>query len=53
MIIEGLAESKKDHGIELIGKLEVGMEELQKITEDRKRDAVIPKQKELLQYVGG
>ncbi|CAH1413015.1 unnamed protein product [Lactuca virosa] len=52
MIIEGLAESKKDHGIELIGKLEVGMEELQKIAEDRKRDAVIPKQKELLQYVG-
>lgn len=53
MIIAGLAESKKDHGIELLGKLEVGMEELQKITEDRNREAVAPKQKELLQYVGG
>ncbi|KAD0007811.1 hypothetical protein E3N88_44931 [Mikania micrantha] len=53
MIIAGLAESKKDHAIELLGKLEVGMEELQKIAEDRKRDAVAPKQKELLQYVGG
>ncbi|XP_071702159.1 peptidyl-prolyl cis-trans isomerase CYP38, chloroplastic [Rutidosis leptorrhynchoides] len=53
MIIAGLAESKKDHAIELLGKLEVGMEELQKIAEDRKREAVAPKQKELLQYVGG
>ncbi|KVI02570.1 Cyclophilin-like peptidyl-prolyl cis-trans isomerase domain-containing protein [Cynara cardunculus var. scolymus] len=53
MIIAGLAESKKDHAIELLGKLEVGMEELQKITEDRKREAIAPKQKELLQYVGG
>ncbi|KAK9052417.1 hypothetical protein SSX86_029046 [Deinandra increscens subsp. villosa] len=53
MIIAGLAESKKDHAIELLGKLEVGMEELQKIAEDKKRDAVAPKQKELLQYVGG
>ncbi|KAI7733808.1 hypothetical protein M8C21_008927 [Ambrosia artemisiifolia] len=53
MIVAGLAESKKDNGIELLGKLEVGMEELQKIAEDKKRDAVAPKQKELLQYVGG
>ncbi|GJT83118.1 peptidyl-prolyl cis-trans isomerase CYP38, chloroplastic [Tanacetum coccineum] len=53
MIIAGLAESKKDHAIELLAKLEVGMDELQKIAEDRKREAVIPKQKELLQYVGG
>ncbi|KAE8720109.1 Peptidyl-prolyl cis-trans isomerase CYP38 [Hibiscus syriacus] len=51
-IISGLAESKKDHGMELLDKLEVGMEELQQIVEDRNRDAVAPKQKELLQYVG-
>lgn len=53
MIIAGIAESKKGNAIELLGKLEVGMEELQKIAEDRKRDAVAPKQKELLSYVGG
>ena len=53
MIIAGVAESKKDHAIELLAKLEVGMDELQKIAEDRKREAVAPKQKELLQYVGG
>nr|XP_043606563.1 peptidyl-prolyl cis-trans isomerase CYP38, chloroplastic [Erigeron canadensis] len=53
MIIAGVAESKKDHAIELLGKLEFGMEELQKIAEDKKREAVAPKQKELLQYVGG
>ncbi|GJT25483.1 ribonuclease H-like domain-containing protein [Tanacetum coccineum] len=53
MIIAGLAESKKDHAIELLAKLKVGMDELQIITEDRKREAVVPKQKELLQYVGG
>ncbi|OMO69731.1 hypothetical protein COLO4_28942 [Corchorus olitorius] len=52
LIISGLAESKKDHGVELLNKLEVGMEELQQIVEDRNRDAVAPKQKELLQYVG-
>ncbi|KAK8497433.1 hypothetical protein V6N13_052979 [Hibiscus sabdariffa] len=51
-IISGLAESKKDHGVELLNKLELGMEELQQIVEDRNRDAVAPKQKELLQYVG-
>ncbi|GKA22776.1 hypothetical protein Tco_0708738 [Tanacetum coccineum] len=49
MIIAGLAESKKDHAIELLAKLEVGMNELQKITEDRKREVVVPKQKESLQ----
>ncbi|KAK1383762.1 Peptidylprolyl isomerase [Heracleum sosnowskyi] len=53
LIISGLSESKKDHGIELLAKLEVGMDELQKIVEDKKRDAVASKQKELLQYVGG
>ncbi|GKA56357.1 ALP1-like protein isoform X1 [Tanacetum coccineum] len=36
MIITELAESKKDHAIELLAKLKVGMDELQKIAEDRK-----------------
>jgi hypothetical protein len=53
LIISGLAESKKDHGVELLDKLEAGMDELQRIVEDKNRDAVAPKQKELLQYVGG
>lgn len=53
MIISGLAESRKEHGVELLDKLEVGMGELQKIIEDRNREGVSPKQKELLQYVGG
>ncbi|KAJ4824723.1 Peptidyl-prolyl cis-trans isomerase, chloroplastic [Turnera subulata] len=52
MIVGGLAESKKDHGVEMLDKLEAGMDELQKIVEDRNRDAVAPKQKELLNYVG-
>lgn len=53
LIVSGLAESKKDHGIELLGKLDAGMDELQQIVEDRNRDAVPSKQKELLNYVGG
>lgn len=53
LIIEGLAPSKKEHGVELLQKLEAGMDELQQIVEDRDRDAVAPKQKELLNYVGG
>ncbi|XP_042500851.1 peptidyl-prolyl cis-trans isomerase CYP38, chloroplastic-like isoform X2 [Macadamia integrifolia] len=53
MILSGVAESKKEHGKELLDKLEVGMEELQQIVEEQKRDDVAPKQKELLQYVGG
>ncbi|WOK99244.1 hypothetical protein Cni_G07956 [Canna indica] len=53
MILKGVAESKKEHGKELIEKLAVGMQELQNIVEKRDRDAVVPKQKELLQYVGG
>lgn len=52
-IVSGLAKSKVDHGIELLNKLEAGMDELQQIVEDRNRDAVAPKQKELLNYVGG
>lgn len=53
LIVEGLAESKKEHGMGLLQKLEAGMDELQQIVEDRDRDAVAPKQKELLNYVGG
>lgn len=53
MIVSGLAKSKVDHGIELLSKLENGMDELQQIVEDRNREAVAPKQKELLNYVGG
>lgn len=53
MIVEGLAKSKVDHGIELLNKLESGLDDFQKIVEDKKRDAVAPKQKELLNYVGG
>lgn len=53
LILSGLAESKKDHGVELLDKLEAGMDELQQIVEGRNRDAVAPKQKELLQYVSG
>lgn len=53
MIVSGLAESKKQHGIELLEKLEAGMEEFQKVVESRNRDEIVPKQKELLQYVGG
>lgn len=53
LIVSDLAELKKEHGAELLAKLEVGMDELQQIVEDRNRDAVAPKQKELLQYVGG
>ncbi|KAL1357067.1 hypothetical protein HN51_009059 [Arachis hypogaea] len=53
LIVTGLAESKKEHGIELLNKLEAGMDELELIIQDRNRDAVAPKQKELLNYVGG
>ncbi|XP_062192140.1 peptidyl-prolyl cis-trans isomerase, chloroplastic-like [Phragmites australis] len=52
LILAGLAESKRANGEELLNKLAVGLEELQRIVEDRNRDAVAPKQKELLQYVG-
>lgn len=53
LIISGLAESKKEHGIELLDKLEAGIDEFELILQDRNRVAVAPKQKELLQYVGG
>lgn len=53
LIVSGLAESKKEHGIELIDKLEAGIDEFELILQDRNRSSVGPKQKELLQYVGG
>ncbi|XP_073278317.1 peptidyl-prolyl cis-trans isomerase CYP38, chloroplastic-like [Primulina huaijiensis] len=53
LIVQGLAKSKVDVGVELLNKLEAGIEELQQIVQDRNRDAVAPKQKELLSYVGG
>ncbi|KAL3833163.1 hypothetical protein ACJIZ3_007899 [Penstemon smallii] len=53
LIVGGLAKSKSENGIELLNKLEKGLEEFQKIVEDKNRDAVAPKQKELLNYVGG
>ncbi|CAK9160169.1 unnamed protein product [Ilex paraguariensis] len=53
LIVSGMAKSKVDHGIELLNKLEAGLDELQQIVEDKNRDAVAPKQKELLNYVGG
>lgn len=52
LIVAGLAESKKEHGMELLDKLEAGMGKLQQIVEDKNRNGVAPKQKELLQYVG-
>ncbi|EPS65476.1 hypothetical protein M569_09300 [Genlisea aurea] len=51
-IIEGLPKSKSDDGIEVLDRLESGLEELRKIVEDRDRDGIAPKQKELLNYVG-
>lgn len=53
MIVGGLAKSKVDDGIALLNKLESGLDEMLKIVEDKNRDAVVPKQKELLNYVGG
>ncbi|CAK8533629.1 unnamed protein product [Lathyrus sativus] len=53
LIVSGLAESKKEHGIELLDKLEAGIDEFELILQDRNRSSVGPKQKELLQYVGG
>ena len=53
MIVAGFFESKKNHGNELIEKLEAGMQDMLQIVKDRKRDVVAPKLKENLQYVGG
>ncbi|KAF3342080.1 peptidyl-prolyl cis-trans isomerase [Carex littledalei] len=52
LILAGVAESKKEEGKDLLEKISAGLDDLQKIVEDRNRDAVAPKQKELLQYVG-
>ncbi|KAG1368050.1 peptidyl-prolyl cis-trans isomerase CYP38, chloroplastic [Cocos nucifera] len=52
LILSSVTESKKEHGQELVDKLATGMEELRRIVEERDRDAVAAKQKELLQYVG-
>ncbi|RLM60338.1 peptidyl-prolyl cis-trans isomerase, chloroplastic [Panicum miliaceum] len=52
LILDGLSESKRANGEELLDKLAVGLDELERIVEDKNRDAVAPKQKELLQYVG-
>lgn len=52
LILSGLAESKRALGEETLDKLAAGLGELQTIVEERNRDAVAPKQKELLQYVG-
>ncbi|KAK1608022.1 hypothetical protein QYE76_031695 [Lolium multiflorum] len=52
LILTGLAEPKRANGEEILDKLSVGLEELQRIVEDRNRKAVAPKQKELLNYVG-
>lgn len=52
-ILASVSESKKVHGEALLNKLDLGLEELQRIVEERNRDAVGPKQKELLNYVGG
>ncbi|CAN1320487.1 Peptidyl-prolyl cis-trans isomerase CYP38, chloroplastic [Linum perenne] len=52
LILAGLDEQKRVLGVEVLDKLETGLDELQQIVESRNRDAVAPKQKELLDYVG-
>lgn len=52
-ILARVAESKKEHGQELMDKLTVGLEEFRKIVEERDRDAIAPKQQQLLEFVGG
>lgn len=51
-IIANLAPAKKETGEALLDKLTVGLQELQKIVEDKSRDEIAPKQKELLYIVG-
>ncbi|VFQ84871.1 unnamed protein product [Cuscuta campestris] len=51
--ISALAMSNVEHGTEMLSKLEVGLDELQKIiVEDKNWDAFASKQKELLNHVG-
>lgn len=51
-IIASFAELKKEYGQDLLDKLAVGLQEFQKIVEEKSREAVSPKQKELLYIVG-
>ncbi|MCO5602394.1 hypothetical protein L7F22_056525 [Adiantum nelumboides] len=51
-LVANLAPSKKEAGQALIDKLTVGLQDFQKIVEDKDRDAIAPKQKELLYIVG-
>ncbi|KAG6474329.1 hypothetical protein ZIOFF_068255 [Zingiber officinale] len=53
LILKGVSETKKEHGKELLEKLAVGMQELEGIIQQRDREEVAPKKKELLQYAGG
>ncbi|KAJ7553004.1 hypothetical protein O6H91_06G080400 [Diphasiastrum complanatum] len=52
VILADVAEAKKSQGEELLGNLTVGLQEFQKIVEEKDRTAVAPKQKELLNIVG-
>eukprot|EP00249_Psilotum_nudum_P015968 c25601_g1_i3 orf=109-1698(+) len=51
-ILASVAESKNAHGEELLNKLALGLEEFQKIVEEKNRDSVVLKQKDLLNIVG-
>ncbi|KAH7286434.1 hypothetical protein KP509_32G007000 [Ceratopteris richardii] len=51
-ILENLAPSKKEKGQELLDQLTVGLQDFEKIVEDKKRDAIAPVQRELLNIVG-
>ena len=51
-ILSGLAESKRAQGEETLDKLADGLQEFLAILELKDRSLVVPKQLELLQYVG-
>ncbi|KAL5723761.1 cytochrome P450 monooxygenase 38 [Ranunculus cassubicifolius] len=53
LILLGIAESKREHGMELIEKLEDGIKEFQQIVLEKDRDVIVEKHKELLQYLEG
>ncbi|RZC55226.1 hypothetical protein C5167_014075 [Papaver somniferum] len=53
LILTGVAESKKEHGREMLDKMEAGMDEFERIILGTSKDKIAPKQKELLLYVGG
>lgn len=52
MILADVPESKRSHAQELLDKVGVGMDEFQIMFDEKNRDGVAPKQKELLQYLG-